>query len=334
MPIIFDEQRKIFKLDTLESTYAIGIREGFLIHLYYGKRISDDNLWTMPFRGYFASISPNNVSVDDYKFSLDVQPMEYSCNGSGDFRLAALSIKDSMGRTTTDIRYLDHKIYNGKPKLKGLPATYCNDDSEAQTLELIALDAFTGAKVTIFYTAFEKYSVITQSVKVENTGKETFEIEKIASCCVNLPSMDFNMINLSGSWARERRVITRHLAHGIQSVASKRGSSSHNHNPFVALVDDKGGEDFGNAYGFNLVYSGNFSADIETDYYDCTRLVMGINPIDFTWVVEPGDEFQSPEVVMVYSDEGLGKMSRTYHDLYNNNPVSYTHLTLPTILLV
>ena len=127
------------------------------------------------------------------------------------------------------------------------------------------------------------------------------------------------MINLSGVWSRERRVITRHLAHGIQSVASKRGSSSHNHNPFVALVDDKGGEDFGDAFGFNLVYSGNFSADIETDYLDCTRLVMGINPIDFTWVVEPGDEFQSPEVVMVYSDSGMGKMSRTFHDLYNNN---------------
>ena len=224
-----------------------------------------------------------------------------------------------MGRTTTDIRYLDHKIYDGKPKLKGLPATYCNDDSEAQTLELITIDKFTGAKVTLYYTAFANYSVVTESVKVENTGKETFEIEKVASCCVNFPSMDYNMINLSGVWSRERRVITRHLAHGIQSVASKRGSSSHNHNPFVALVDDKGGEDFGDAFGFNLVYSGNFSADIETDYLDCTRLVMGINPIDFTWVVEPGDEFQSPEVVMVYSDSGMGKMSRTFHDLYNNN---------------
>lgn len=273
----------------------------------------------LPFRGYFATISPKNVHVDDYKFSLDVQPMEYSCNGSGDYRLAALSIKDSMGRTTTDIRYLDHKIYDGKPKLKGLPATYCNDDSEAQTLELITIDKFTGAKVTLYYTAFANYSVVTESVKVENTGKETFEIEKVASCCVNFPSMDYNMINLSGVWSRERRVITRHLAHGIQSVASKRGSSSHNHNPFVALVDDKGGEDFGDAFGFNLVYSGNFSADIETDYLDCTRLVMGINPIDFTWVVEPGDEFQSPEVVMVYSDSGMGKMSRTFHDLYNNN---------------
>lgn len=319
MPITFDEKRKIFKLDTLDSTYAIGIREGYLIHLYCGKKIPDDNLLNLPFRGYFATISPKNVHVDDYKFSLDVQPMEYSCNGSGDYRLAALSIKDSMGRTTTDIRYLDHKIYDGKPKLKGLPATYCNDDSEAQTLELIAIDKFTGAKVTLYYTAFANYSVVTESVKVENTGKETFEIEKVASCCVNFPSMDYNMINLSGVWSRERRVITRHLAHGIQSVASKRGSSSHNHNPFVALVDDKGGEDFGDAFGFNLVYSGNFSADIETDYLDCTRLVMGINPIDFTWVVEPGDEFQSPEVVMVYSDSGMGKMSRTFHDLYNNN---------------
>lgn len=319
MPITFDEKRKIFKLDTLDSTYAIGIREGYLIHLYYGKKIPDDNLLDLPFRGYFATISPKNVHVDDYKFSLDVQPMEYSCNGSGDYRLAALSIKDSMGRTTTDIRYLDHKIYDGKPKLKGLPATYCNDDSEAQTLELITIDKFTGAKVTLYYTAFANYSVVTESVKVENTGKETFEIEKVASCCVNFPSMDYNMINLSGVWSRERRVITRHLAHGIQSVASKRGSSSHNHNPFVALVDDKGGEDFGDAFGFNLVYSGNFSADIETDYLDCTRLVMGINPIDFTWVFEPGDEFQSPEVVMVYSDSGMGKMSRTFHDLYNNN---------------
>ena len=319
MPITFDEKRKIFKLDTLDSTYAIGIREGYLIHLYYGKKIPDDNLLDLPFRGYFATISPKNIHVDDYKFSLDVQPMEYSCNGSGDYRLAALSIKDSMGITTTDIRYLDHKIYDGKPKLKGLPATYCNDDSEAQTLERITIDKFTGAKVTLYYTAFANYSVVTESVKVENTGKETFEIEKVASCCVNFPSMDYNMINLSGVWSRERRVITRHLAHGIQSVASKRGSSSHNHNPFVALVDDKGGEDFGDAFGFNLVYSGNFSADIETDYLDCTRLVMGINPIDFTWVVEPGDEFQSPEVVMVYSDSGMGKMSRTFHDLYNNN---------------
>lgn len=319
MPITYDEQRRIFKLDTLNSTYAIENCDGFLINLYYGKKIPDTNLLGMKHRGGFASFSPHNASVNRPGFSLDVLPMEYSCNGSGDFRLAALSIKDSKGRTTTDIRYVDHKIYSGKPKLEGLPATYCNSDDEAQTLELITLDSYTGARVTLCYTVFEKLSVITQSVKVENTGSEAFEIEKIASCCVNLPSKDYNMVHLAGSWGRERRVITRHLTQGIQSIASKRGASSHNHNPFVALVDDRGGEDFGNAYGFNLVYSGNFAADVEVDYYDCTRLVMGINPIDFTWLVEPGEGFQAPEAVLVYSDEGMGKMSRTFHELYNNN---------------
>ncbi|MEE1064562.1 MAG: alpha-galactosidase [Acutalibacteraceae bacterium] len=326
MPISFDKERKIFKIDSLDSTYAVGIFEGdFLVQLYYGKKIPDTNLISTSFRGGFASISPLTASTSDNGyFSLDIQPMAYSCNGSGDFRLSALSIRDSEGRATTDIRYVDHKIYSGKPKLKGLPATYCNSDDEADTLEIIALDKFTGAKVTLCYTAFKNHSIITQSVKIENTGKEAFDIEKIASCCVNFPSMSYNMVNLYGTWARERTATTHHLVHGIQSVASKRGSSSHNHNPFVALVDDKGGEDYGDAFGFNLVYSGNFAIDIETDYLECTRLVMGINPIDFNWYLEPGEEFQSPEAVMAYSPNGLGGMSRTFHDFYNNNLIRGT----------
>ena len=326
MPISFDKERRIFKIDSLGSTYAIGIFDGeFLVHLYYGKKIPDNNLLSTAFRGGFASISPNTASTaDNGLFSLDIQPMEYSCNGSGDFRLAALSIRDSQGRATTDIRYLEHRIYSGKPKLEGLPATYCNSDDEADTLEIVTLDKFTGAKVTLIYTAFKNHSIITQSVKIENTGNEAFDIEKVASCCVNFPSMSYNMINLYGTWIGERTVQTRHLAHGIQSVASKRGSSSHNHNPFVALVDDNGGEDYGDAFGFNFVYSGNFTIDIETDYLDCTRLVMGINPIDFAWNLEPGETFQSPEAVMAYSANGLGEMSRTFHDFYNNNLIRGT----------
>ncbi len=326
MPISFDSERKIFKLDTLNSTYAIGVfNGGYLIHLYYGKKIPDNNLLGTAHRGWFGSSSPLTVAnADNNCFSQDIQPMEYACNGTGDFRLAALSIRDCEGRAVTDIRYIEHKIYAGKPKLTGLPATYCNSDDEADTLEIVTLDKFTGARVTLCYTVFKNHSIITQSVKVENTGNEAFDIEKIASCCVNFPSMDYNMVHLYGSWLKERTVETRHLAHGIQSVASKRGSSSHNHNPFVALVDDKGGEDYGDAFGFNLVYSGNFSVDIETDYYNCSRLVMGINPIDFNWYLEPGEEFQSPEAVMAYSANGLGEMSRTYHDFYANNLIRGT----------
>jgi alpha-galactosidase len=109
------------------------------------------------------------------------------------------------------------------------------------------------------------------------------------------------------------------LHHGKQSVDSVKGESSHQSNPFVALVSHNADEDSGEAFGFNLVYSGNFVAQAEVTQHKRTRVVMGINPFDFAWELEPGYDFQTPEAVMVYSDNGIGAMSRTFHDLYRNN---------------
>ena len=137
--------------------------------------------------------------------------------------------------------------------------------------------------------------------------------------CVDLPGADFEMLNLYGKWAKERSLGRHPLHTGIQSIKSKRGSSSHNHNPFTALVSKNATEAYGECYGFNLVYSSNFSIDVEVDSFFQTRLLMGINPENFSWVLEPQEEFYSPEAVMVYTNEGLGEMSRIFHKLYSNN---------------
>ncbi len=321
MAIFFDEAKKIFKLDTKTSSYIFQIyKENYLVHLYYGAKIPDNNVEGLCDRDGFASFNPENENILRV-FSPDLAPMEYPCEGAGDFRISALSIKAPSGNTATDVRYVSHKIYNGKPSLEGLPATYTNNDSEAQTLEILTYDKVTDAYVTLLYTAFEDYGIITRSVKVENKSDKVFDIERVYSCCVDFHDMNYNMIHLYGRWNKERTVATRHLEHGRQSVASKRGSSSHNHNPFVAIADDKANEDYGEVYGFNLVYSGNFSCDIEVDALCATRLIMGINPESFSWKLEPGESFQSPEVVMAYSDEGIGGMSREYHRFYRNNLV-------------
>ena len=99
-------------------------------------------------------------------------------------------------------------------------------------------------------------------------------------------------------------------------VESRRGASSHQNNPFVALARPDTTESSGEVYGMNLVYSGSFIAQIEVTPYDTTRLQMGLNPIDFTWNLEAKTEFSTPEVVMVYSDQGLNGMSLIYHHLY------------------
>ncbi len=320
MSISFNKENGIFKLDTAESTYAFQVFEAnYLIHLYYGAYIPDDNLTEMYFHGGFASFSPNSPSVSNRRFSPDMSPMEYSTEGAGDFRVSALAIRNACGNNVTDVRYVSHKIYAGKPAIPGLPALYVNDESEAQTLEVLTRDEVTGAEVTLVYTVFEKLSAMTRSVIVANASDKQLDIERVYSLCLELPTMNYDMLHLYGRWSKERSVQKRRLAHGIQSIASKRGSSSHYHNPFVCLADDKATEDYGEAYGFNLVYSGNFSAEIEVDSSCSTRLIMGINPESFGWILAPGEKFYSPEAVMVFSNEGVGKMSRIFHDLYRNN---------------
>ncbi len=321
MPIIFDETHKTFKLDSSASSYIIGIYdEGYILNLYYGAPIPDTYVPSRERRTPNASFSLANPVIGERGFTPDTAPMEYGTNGAADFRISALSIRNQNGDSTTDIRYKGHKIYRGKPGIDGQPATYVNSDSEADTLELYAEDRVTGAEVTLYYTVFNNCSVMTRRVSVKN-GAESGDIwlERIMSVCLDLPSMDYDMITLWGRHAKERNIARRPLAHGVQGIESRRGVSGHCQNPFTALVSKSTDENHGEVYAMNLVYSGNHTALAECDFNSTTRVIMGIDPTDFKWQLAPGDIFDSPEAVMVYTDRGLGEMSRIFHLFYNNN---------------
>ncbi len=316
MPIVFDNDRRTFKLDTPNSSYVIEIIDGnYIVHRYFGAKIPDTDLSYMHFCENIGSFFPNSPETG---IALGTQLLEYPTHGLGDFRASALMIRACDGTATTDIRYIGHRIYSGKPKLDGLPATYA-DENEAATLEIDAIDTHTGALVTLVYTAFSSYDAITRSVRVKNTADKPFVLERIFSGGVELPGSEYDFIHLWGHWAKERTPERTRLHHGKQSIESLRVSSSHQHNPFVALVGPNADEDMGDAYGFSLVYSGSFLIEAEVDSFGATRLLAGINPTDFSWKLEAGEEFTSPELVMVYSNQGIGEMSRTFHKLYTNN---------------
>ena len=320
MPITFDSEKRIFKLDTATSSYIFEIyEENYIVHLYYGAKIPDCNVTQLKYRGSFPSFSPNNINVSDPMFSPDVTPLEYSGEGTGDFRSAAVAVRNADGNNSTDFRYKSHKIYGGKPAIEGLPALYVENDADAQTLELLAEDSVTGVQAVLYYTVFENLGAMTRSVKIINASDRPVEIEKVYSSCVEFHTHDYELLTLYGKWGKERSLERRALAHGRQLVSSKRGSSSHHHNPFAAIVDKGATEDYGSAYGFNLVYSGNFAFEAEVNQFAGTRVLMGINPDGFGWKLEPGSSFSSPEVVMVYSANGIGEMSRIFHRLYRKH---------------
>lgn len=202
--------------------------------------------------------------------------------------------------------------------MDGLPATYVETDEEAETLEIYLEDKVINATLVLSYTVFKEYGAIARNVRIINNGDKKLVLDRALSMCLDMPDHDYEMVHLSGTWARERHIKTRKLEHGIQEVYSARGASSPHHNPFIALKREDATEQKGDVYGFNLVYSGNFLAQVEVDHYDAARVLMGINPFDFTWTLEEGESFQTPEAVMVYSDKGLNGMSGTYHKLYRN----------------
>lgn len=335
MGIYFDSEKRLFRLDTSETSYVIGIyEENYLLGLYYGRKIPDLNFKGFMKRNPSASFSPANPVIGEHGFSPDSAPVEYGCNGAGDFRIAALSIRNNEGDTVTDIRYAGHRIYKGKKAIRGIPSTYVNNENEAETLEIDATDKVTGAAVTLVYTVFENCPVMTKSVKIKNTSGKTMYIERAFSSCNDFTTMDYDMITLWGRHVKERNIERRPLAHGVQGVESKRGVSGHSQNPFVALAKHDATEDNGEVYGFNLVYSGNFSALAECDHNCSTRFIMGINPADFEWTLNPEDEFCTPEVVCVYTDRGIGEMSRIYHRFYNNNLIRGKYKTEKRPLLI
>ena len=198
-----------------------------------------------------------------------------------------------------------------------LPATYTENEEEADTLEITLHDEKLDTDMVLSYTIYRDYPVITRNTRFFQKGSQTIVLEKAMSACVEFLDMDFEMVQLSGAWARERYVKNRPLEMGIQSVYGLDGTcSGAEHNPFMALKRPRAGEDNGEVYGFSFVYSGNFLIQTEVSTFDMTRVMVGIHPESFSWTLREGESFQTPETVMVYSDQGLNKMSQVYHRLY------------------
>ena len=317
MSIYFDENKRIFKLDAGESSYIFHIAEsGWILHLYYGKRVKNNDFHhLLRLRGEPFEVSPHDGNG---ACCLDSAPQEFSTSGIGDYREPCLKICDEFGGTACEVKYLSHKIYKGKPKIAGIPSTFA-DENEAETLEILCEDKYAHLHITLYYTAFENLSVITRSVKVKNVGGAPVHITRLLSACVEFDNMDYEMLTLHGTWARERHPQRVPLHYGKQTIDSCRGSDGHQFNPFTALCKPETTEKSGEVYGFNLVYSGSFFMSGEVNQHGFTRFTAGINPYDFDWKLNENEELSSPELVMVYSAEGLGGMSRTFHDLYRQH---------------
>ncbi len=311
--IQFNSSNQQFHLCNDNISYVMKLLpDGELVQVYVGEKIPNpkDLSYTISTQNRPLSLFSEE---NNNNYAMQLIRREYPDYGNGDFRIHALEIMQENGSHITCFKYKSHEIFSGKKTLPSLPATYVEDDLEATTLEITLHDPEIDVDCVLSYSIFQDFDAITRNTKFVNHSNTPYHLTKAMSFNLDLPDQDYHMITLAGVWAREREIVRTPLRHGIQGIYSNRGHSSSEHNPFLALVRPNTDEFQGECFGFTLVYSGNHLAEVEADTQGMCRVSVGIHPQGFDWKLT--DSFQTPEAILVYSKDGLNKMSQTFHNL-------------------
>lgn len=333
MSIHVNEEQKLFHLQTARTSYIFKILEnGIAGQLYYGPRL--------PVKTAYQNLSSreehdctNALTVDQGDFQLELIKQEYAGLGKGDYRYPAYQLTYLNGSRTSEFTYQGYELHRGKERLAHLPSTFDDQQGDAETLTVKFKDDLANVWLELHYTAFEKEDVIVRSATYTNHG-EPITLNRALSTQLDLPDSDYDLLQFSGSWARERHLIRTHLRSGMQSISSLRDASSHQQNPFFILARPHTDNNQGEAFGFNLVYSGNFLDSVEVDQFGVTRVLTGINPAEFAWHLDDGESFQTPEAVMTYTNQGLNQLSQQLGDFYQDHLINphFAHQTRPILI--
>lgn len=311
MSIFYDENHKSFYLGAGKASYVLHVDEdGRLLNQHWGARVPDGAI--QPDLSHY----PTLASFDPRTNAL---PWELPTRGSGWYGEPAVAATNAKGNDMVQLTYVSHAIYMGKNRLPGLPATFARREGDAETLEIELMDRLTGLRVTAVYGVFERTGAITRSLRLKNESGEDMQINGVLSASAPVHGSGYDVIHLKGAWARERHVMRQTQGEGEYRIFSQRGASGHEANPFLALCEKSATEFSGEVWAVSLVYSGSFEALSYVNNTENSRLSIGLNPDVFTWKLEPGETFVSPEAAMVYSPDGLNGMSHAFHRLYSEN---------------
>ncbi|NQN11110.1 alpha-galactosidase [Streptococcus suis] len=328
--IQYSEENRLFHLQTREFSYIIQILEtGDVVHRYFGKKVnhfSPGNKITYLDR----SFSPSPIS-GNRTYSMDTLQQEYSSNGLGDFRTSALELRNEFG-VALDLKYKTHRIQNGKPTLEGLPSSF-GSEKDVESLEIDLYDQLTDITITLQYSIFENSNYLSRSARIQ-TGRYATKIEKALSFTLDVPHKDFTVHSLAGRYGYEKEWTQTPLTKGKFSIGSIRGASSHSKTPFLALADPTTTEDSGHVYAAQLVYSGNFTGFVEVTPLETCRWGMGLNDEQFSWELSNHSSFQTPEVLLSFTDKGFTGMTQNSHHFITKHLIRSSFVNKPRPILI
>lgn len=316
--ITHNEEKNLFHLETKNTSYMFYINEhGHLINLHYGMKIqTPKNIEDIELDYQVELGSSTSYDKDSKGYQLNYKLLEVSSYGKGDYREPMFHIELPNGSRTLDFKYDSFEIVENK-KYKNMPQT-----EKDKTLCLTLKDEINQVSMILNYSVYFDHDVIVRNVEITNHNDENIVLDKALSFSLDTLNKNYTLTKLDGAWIKERHISNHDLSVGTFKIDSKKGVSSSDHNPFIMLKEKNTLEEFGNCFGFALIYSGSFEANIEVSNHNLLRVNMGVNSFDFRYPLSKEETFITPEVVLTYSNQGINKLSQNFHDLINSSIIN------------
>ncbi|MDO5137400.1 MAG: alpha-galactosidase [Oscillospiraceae bacterium] len=317
--ILSDNNVFLLKNDNLAYMFRV-TEHGNLEHLHFGAPVElcDADAFSVKYgTGWGSNSGPEGEEFPMYL------PLEWSGLGTGDYRE---SPTEFAGEDPAGFKFSHYKTYD---EIVPIQCSLPQAKGKAETLEIV-LAYVGGMTLHLFYTLFD--TAVTRRAVLYNNTDQPVTVTKLMSYMLDMQG-EFEITTFNGSWIAEMRPYRAEV--GLSGIVneSTTGFSSAMHNPGFILNQPGANETSGEVIGFNLIYSGNHYARIQRSHEGLNRIVQGISPVDFEWELKPAEFFETPEGVMVYSNEGFGGMSRAMHRFINEHiiPVTWQHKDRPIL---
>lgn len=291
-PIRYLAQPKIWVLETAGSIYAFGVNEkNQLQHIYWGKK-----LWRDDDYGPVRS-NPEWASFDG---SPTTTPNEFPGWGGALYVEPCVKVTLADGVRDLVLEYASHEIHGDR-------------------LDVVTKDIRYPLFVTLSYRVYPGSGIIEKHATIDNRTKQRVVVESAQSGVWYVPPGEgYRLSHLTGRWAGETQLIQEEIHPGIKQIESRRGSTSHQANPWFAIdAGDADGQHAnqqrGNVWFGALGWSGNWKFSIEQTPHRQVRVTGGYNTFDFAYPLAPGEKLETPPFYGGFSDAGFGGASRMLH---------------------
>ncbi|MDR2474186.1 MAG: alpha-galactosidase [Tannerella sp.] len=191
-----------------------------------------------------------------------------------------------------------------------------------ETLVIKQRDKFYPLEIKQFIRILPEYDLIEKWNEVSNTGKKgVVKIENLQSGTFFLPKDDYELTHFGGIWGNEFRPAKTKLTFGLKTLQTK-DFKSYGSSTFIITGADENKAWFG-----SLAYSGNWRMDFEKTFNGTLQITGGVNFWDTEINLKPGNSYQTPRIVIGYTEQGHDGVTSSLSDYIRNELLPEKHRT-------